>query len=224
MQRQHPSPELPWGLLALCQRTRCSERNRYATAWPDKLGTDPMVCGAGKNIWTPPRNSGGIPWVSTRFSVCIENEQANTRRYSQTCLVKTKFSGANGGKEKFPCSADHGQDWQPIAVDLYSAIICDDNTCIRIYCSVYPQLPPVIGALWGCCGHASGISFPHLLWFGGCATRATPCSVPGYSYFRMCLEKSERNCLTSYLYDAAILASFFFIRVFKGVLSSEFVD
>ena len=73
----------------------------------------------------------------------IENEQANTRRYSQTCLVKTKFSGANGGKEKFPCSADHGQDWQPIAVDLYSAIICDDNTCIRIYCSVYPQLPPV---------------------------------------------------------------------------------
>ena len=29
---------------------------------------------------------------------------------------------------------------------------------------------------------------------------------------------------TSYLYDAAILASFFFIRVFKGVLSSEFVD
>ena len=138
--------------------------------------------------------------------------------------MKTKFSGANGGKEKFPCSADHGQDWQPIAVDLYSAIICDDNTCIRIYCSVYPRLPPVIGAPWGCCGHASGISFPHLLWFGGCATHATPCSVPGYSYFRMCLEKSERICLTSYLYDAAILASFFFIRVFKGVLSSEFVD
>ena len=65
-----------------------------------------MVCGAGKNIWTPPRNSGGIPRVSTRFSVSIENEQANTRRDSQTCLVKTKFSGANGGKEKFPCSAD----------------------------------------------------------------------------------------------------------------------
>ena len=91
-----------------------------------------MVCGDGKNIWTPPRNSGGIPRVSTRFSVSIENEQANTRRDSQTSLVKTKFSGANGGKEKFPCSADHGQDWQPYAVDLYSAI-CDDHTCIRIY-------------------------------------------------------------------------------------------
>ena len=54
---------------------------------------------------------------------------------------------------------------------------------------------------------------PRPLWFDGCATHATPCSVPGYSYFSMCLEKS-----------AAILASFFFIRMFKGVLSSEFVD
>ena len=48
--------------------------------------------------------------------------------------------------------------------------------------------------------------------------------MPGYSYFKMCLEKSERNCLTCYLYNAAILASLFFIRVFKGVLSSELVD
>ena len=89
---------------------------------------------------------------------------------------------------------------------------------VYIYCtsSVYPQLPPVIGAPWGCCGHASGISFPHLLWFGGCATHATPCSVPGYSYYRMCLGKSERNCLTSYLYDAAILASLFFFACLKG--------
>ena len=86
----------------------------------------------------------------------------------------------------------------------------------RIYCSVYPQLPPVIGAPWGCCGHASGIYFPRPLWFGGCATHATPCSVPGYSYFRMCLEKSERNCLTSYLYNAAILASFFLFACLKG--------
>ena len=87
---------------------------------------------------------------------------------------------------------------------------------IRIYCSVHPQLPPVIGAPWGCCGHASGISFPRLLWFGGCETHATPCSVPGYSYFRMCLKKSERNCLTSYLYNAAILASFLLFACLKG--------
>ena len=122
----------------------------------------------------------------------------------------------------FPCSADHEQDWQLYPVDLYSAIY-DDHTCIHIYCSVYPQLPSVIEAPWGCCGHASGIYFLRPLCFGGCATHATPCSVPGYSYFRMCLEKSEGNCLTSYLYNAAIFASFF-IRVFKGVLSSESVD
>ena len=119
------------------------------------------------------------------------------------------------GQGNVSCSADDEQDWQPYAVGLYSAV-CDDHTCIRIYCSVYFQLPPVIGAPWGCCRHASRICFPRPLWFGGCATHATPCSVPGYSYFRMCMEKSERNCLTSYLYNPVIPASFFFIRVFKG--------
>ena len=32
----------------------------------------------------------------------------------------------------------------------------------------------------------------------GCATHATQCSVPGYSYFAMCSEKSKHNCLISY--------------------------
>ena len=58
-------------------------------------------------------------------------------------------------KEIFPCSADHGHDWQ-----------------------ADPQLPPVIGAPRVCCGHASGISFPRLLWFAGCAIHVTQCSVP----------------------------------------------
>ena len=45
-----------------------------------------------------------------------------------------------------------------LPVDLYSAI-CHDNTYIHIYCcSVYPQLPPVIGASWGYCGR--GFIFP----------------------------------------------------------------
>ena len=138
-----------------------------------------------------------------------------TRDGTAKLVCKTKFSGANGDKEMFPCSADHEQDWQLYPVDLYSAI-CDNHTCMHIYCSVYPQLPPVIEAPWSCCGHALGISFPRPLWFGGCATHATPCSVPGYSYFRMCLEKSELNCLTSYLYNAAILASFFLFACLKG--------
>ena len=36
------------------------------------------------------------------------------------------------GKIPFPCSADHGQDWQPYPVDPYSAI-CDDHTYIHTY-------------------------------------------------------------------------------------------
>ena len=31
------------------------------------------------------------------------------------------------GNTRFPCSADHEQDWQPCPVDPYSAI-CDDHT------------------------------------------------------------------------------------------------
>ena len=60
-----------------------------------------MVCGAGK-IWPPPRNSGGIPCVSTRFSVSIENEQADTRRDSQTCLAKPNYQARTGAREFFP--------------------------------------------------------------------------------------------------------------------------
>ena len=36
------------------------------------------------------------------------------------------------------------------------------------------------------------------------------------SYFTTCLEKSERNCLTSYLCKAAILASYFLFACLKG--------
>ena len=34
------------------------------------------------------------------------------------------------GNINFPCSADHGQDWQPHPVDPYS-VICDDHTYIH---------------------------------------------------------------------------------------------
>ena len=60
-------------LLPLCRRTLGSERHLYAIAWPGELGTDLMAYG-GINKRTPPRKSGGIQGVSTRFSlstVCI---------------------------------------------------------------------------------------------------------------------------------------------------------
>ena len=61
-----------------------------------------MVCGAGKNIWTLPRNSGGIPGVSTRFSVSIENGQADTRRDSLTCLAKPSSQARTEARKFFP--------------------------------------------------------------------------------------------------------------------------
>ena len=36
------------------------------------------------------------------------------------------------GNIRFPCSADHEQDWQPYPVDPHSAI-CDDHTYIHTY-------------------------------------------------------------------------------------------
>ena len=41
--RKHQLLELPRRLLALCRWTRGGERHRYAIAWPDKIGTDPMA-------------------------------------------------------------------------------------------------------------------------------------------------------------------------------------
>ena len=47
--------------VVLCRRTLSNERHRRATAWPDKLGTDPMAVGSIISKWTSPRKSGGIP-------------------------------------------------------------------------------------------------------------------------------------------------------------------
>ena len=228
MQGQHPLLELPWGLLALCQRTLGSERHRYATAWPDKLGTDPMVCGAGKNIWTPPRNSGRIP--STRFSVIYrENEQADKRRYSQTYLAKPNSQARTGARKFSPVQLTInriGNLTQLICTLLY---VMTTHTCIRIlYCRVYPQLPPVIGAPWGLkknlnafvAGTLRGYFLP--VRYGSVGVQLTRLRALYQGTLTSgCVWK---NLNTSYLYNAAILASFFFIRVFKGVLSSEFVD
>ena len=79
-------------------------------------------------------NSGLARWrlklymlASTRFSLSVENEQADAGRNGQIC--ETKFSGANGGREKFIffCSVDHEQDWQPYLVDPSSVV--SDNHC-----------------------------------------------------------------------------------------------
>ena len=60
----------------------------------------------------------------------------------------------------FPWSADHVNRVGNLPVDLYSATsICyDNNKNNNNCCSVYSQLPPVIGAPWDYCGR--GFLFP----------------------------------------------------------------
>ena len=179
-----------------------------------------MVCGAGKNIWTPPRNSGRIP--STRFSVSIENEQADKRRYSQTCLTKPNSQARTGARKFSPVQLTInriGNLTQLICTLLY---VMTTHTCIRIlYCRVYPQLPPVIGAPWGLKKNLNAlVAGPRR--YGSVGVQLTRLRALYQGTLTSgCVRK---NLNTSYLYNAAILASFFFIRVFKGVLSSEFVD
>ena len=51
----------------------------------------------GMNKWTPPRKSGGIPGVSTRFSLIVENEQTDAERDGRPNPSReTRFSDANG--------------------------------------------------------------------------------------------------------------------------------
>ena len=54
------------------------------------------------------------------------------------------------------------------------------------------------------------------------ATHVIPCSVPGYSYFTMCSEKYEHNCLTSDWYNAAILASLFLFACLRRCFRLNF--
>ena len=84
------------------------------------------------NKWTPPRNSGGIPYGSTRFSLSMEIISRLTRDGTAEPVSRYQIlrHARKQGNAHFPCSADHEQDWRPYLVDPDSAIICDDHTYI----------------------------------------------------------------------------------------------
>ena len=159
----------------------------------------------------------------------LENEQADKRRYSQTCLAKPNSQARTGARKFSPVQLTInriGNLTQLICTLLY---VMTTHTCIRIlYCRVYPQLPPVIEAPWGLkknlnafvAGTLRGYFLP--VRYGSVGVQLTRLRALYQGTLTSgCVWK---NLNTSYLYNAAILASFFFIRVFKGVLSSEFVD
>ena len=80
------------------------------------------------NIWTPPRKSGRIPRVSTRFSLSMEMSRSTRDGTAEPVSRDQILRHERGqGNIHFPCSANHMQDWRPYPIDLYSAI-CDDHT------------------------------------------------------------------------------------------------
>ena len=100
------------------------------------------------------------------------------------------FAGANGDREKIPFFADREQDWPPHPVVCTLLYMVTMHTYVHnIYYDVHHQLPPVIGVPRACCGYALRNFLPRPLQFGGCASHATPSSVPGYSYYTLSLKK-----------------------------------
>ena len=56
----------------------------------------------GINKWTPPWKAGGIPLVSARFHLSVENEQDDAERDDQTCLARPNSQARTGtGKYSF---------------------------------------------------------------------------------------------------------------------------
>ena len=55
----------------------------------------------GINKWTRFRKAGGIPWVSTRFSLSVENEQADAGRDGRIYLARSISPGMNGDRDFF---------------------------------------------------------------------------------------------------------------------------
>ena len=84
------------------------------------------------NKWTLPRNSGRIPYVSTRFSQSIEMSRL-TRDGTAEPVPRDQILRHERGRGTihFYCSADHVQDWQPYPVDPYSCYMYD-HTYIHI--------------------------------------------------------------------------------------------
>ena len=54
------------------------------------------------------------------------DEQADAGRDCRIRLATSNSQARKGtGKNNFPCSADHVQDWQPYPVDPFSCYMCD---------------------------------------------------------------------------------------------------
>ena len=121
----------------------------------------------------------------------------------------------------FPCSADHEQDWQPYAVGLYSAI-SDDDTCIHIYSACTLNYRLLSGNLGVVAGTLRGFLFP--VRYGSVGVQLTRLRA---LYQGTLTSECVFKILNALSYKLLVKYSnpreFFFLDVFKEVLSSELV-
>ena len=69
--------------------------------------------------------------VSTRLSLSIEMSRLTRDGTAEAVSRDQMLRRERGqGNIHFPCSADHGQDWQPYPVDPYSCYMCDHTYII----------------------------------------------------------------------------------------------
>ena len=181
-----------------------------------------MVCGAGKNIWTPHPNSVGIPCASTRFSVSIENEQVDTRRDSQTCLAKPSSQARTGARNFFPVQLTMnriGNLTQSICTLLY-VMTTHAYYVYIVECTLNSRL--LSGHLGVVAGTLRVFIFP--VRYGSVGVQLTRLRA-------LCQGTLTSECVWKNL-NATVLqvtctmqqsSRGFFIRVLKGVLLSEFV-
>ena len=76
----------------------------------------------GINKCMPPRNSGGILYGRTRFSLSMEMSRLTLNGTNAEPISRDQILRRERGQENihFPSSADHEQDWQSYPVDPYS--------------------------------------------------------------------------------------------------------
>ena len=143
-----------------------------------------------ENIWTPLWTSGAIPWVSTRFSRSVENEQADTKRDSQICLTKPNPQACTGTRKFFPVQ---------LTMDRIGKLTLNSRL--------------LSGHLGFVAGTLRGSLSPSAMVRWVCNSRDPVLCAQG-----TLTSQCGHNCLISYWYTAANVARFFFIRVFKEVI------
>ena len=105
------------------------ERHRYAIERPDKLGTDRIDDIIFSIVIVYIAESGRKEKslrVNARFSLGVENQRADAGRERSKPSREPNFSRCEErlGKNEFPSSADHEQDWQPYPVNPFSVERC----------------------------------------------------------------------------------------------------